>query len=177
VNNDCSGGPAATPQSIDECAKLLPGVTRDYDYSPEQWELEAMIAERDAAAAKAAATKRPRDAGVRTPTDRPATLASISIATSVSPADAHGYRPANEKLLLQLEEKHGQPFVKSKKNIKLNQLFFASKFAAEHLILYEPTEKSFFTYRPANGRSRNDNHTSGVTTITHPWSGEACGLT
>jgi tetratricopeptide (TPR) repeat protein len=25
--------------------------------------------------------------------------------------------------------------------------------------------------------SRNDNHTSGVTTITHPWSGEACGLT
>jgi hypothetical protein len=24
---------------------------------------------------------------------------------------------------------------------------------------------------------RNDNHTSGVTTITHPWSGEACGLT
>ena len=27
------------------------------------------------------------------------------------------------------------------------------------------------------GGSRNDNHTSGVTTITHPWSGEACGLT
>ena len=26
-------------------------------------------------------------------------------------------------------------------------------------------------------RARNDNHTSGVTTITHPWSGEACGLT
>jgi hypothetical protein len=25
--------------------------------------------------------------------------------------------------------------------------------------------------------ARNDNHTSGVTTITHPWSGEACGLT
>ena len=51
-----------------------------------------------------------------------------------------------------LVEQFGQPYAKnSRGTLKLNQQWFAGKFAAEHELLYEAQEREFYEYNEANG--------------------------
>jgi P4 family phage/plasmid primase-like protien len=51
----------------------------------------------------------------------------------------------------ELVKRHGQPFVRTKKSVRLNQFWFVAKFAVEHVVLYEPDERQFYLYDEAHG--------------------------
>ncbi|MHC1765240.1 MAG: phage/plasmid primase, P4 family [Verrucomicrobiia bacterium] len=47
---------------------------------------------------------------------------------------------------------YGPPYVVGKKGgIRVNEPFFAAKFSAEHLVLFEPGENRLYAYEPARG--------------------------
>ena len=50
-----------------------------------------------------------------------------------------------------LIEKFGTPFEPSKTGVRLNQSFFAAKFAHENSLLFEADENRFFYYAPTSG--------------------------
>ena len=52
----------------------------------------------------------------------------------------------------QLVTEWGEPYsVSEKGNIFLNQMFFVTRFALEHLVLHEPDERRFYTYDASTG--------------------------
>lgn len=57
------------------------------------------------------------------------------------------------KIINTLTERYGPPILQNPLGEagRINQLFFANKYAHETLILYEPYEKSFFEYQPDKG--------------------------
>ena len=52
----------------------------------------------------------------------------------------------------QLVAEWGEPYsVSERGNISLNQMFFAARFALEHLVLHEPDERRFYSYDSSTG--------------------------
>jgi P4 family phage/plasmid primase-like protien len=51
----------------------------------------------------------------------------------------------------ELVKNQGQPFAASTRAVSLNEPFFVSKFAMEHLVLYEPNEQTFYGYEESRG--------------------------
>ena len=56
---------------------------------------------------------------------------------------------AEPDIYVRLVEQHGPSYYTNDKGgIRINQIFFVARFAAEHLILHEPNERDFYMYEP-----------------------------
>jgi P4 family phage/plasmid primase-like protien len=51
----------------------------------------------------------------------------------------------------ELVREHGEPFQQTENSFRLNQMFLVGKFAAEHLVLFEPDEGQFYLYDEKTG--------------------------
>lgn len=72
---------------------------------------------------------------------------------NLKPSSQRPLPEVEAKLIDALTETFGPPVILNtfREPENINQLFFANRYAQETLILYEPTEKCFYEYRPETG--------------------------
>ena len=59
---------------------------------------------------------------------------------------------SSSEALANLSQSYGEPFFRNPNNsITLNESFWAGLYATEHIVIYEPDEKTFYEYHPPTG--------------------------